>query len=194
MRAVGVASPTPRTTPGTTTRVNAPDPNKWTWTATPDGGGRFLCRPLACAEPAYVLAKSGRSPTRDPDEAALQKVARTMLPAGVQGEQLKLDAQTGGNVKLRFVGAKVTRARDFPAIFSEVERRGVGAPDRMFRMDMYIGNNRVMITSVSKSAAVARANLDLFVNAMDIDDVALKPAPAVGVTSRTEIVAGQPRT
>ena len=122
------------------------------------------------------------SPTRDPDQAALQKLARETIPTNIKAEDLRTTTASQGHVHLKFGRSEVTKVRGFPAVVVDYERTGVGRPDHYIRTIMFAGVNMITVTSISKTRAVARQNMDDSITAIDILDIAPPTPPRVGVS------------
>lgn len=166
-------------TPSMTTRIVAPEPSKWSETRSSVGALRFVCRPFACPEPALVdIIQAPVS--RVPENAELQKYARELIPNQIKMENTQAELASRGTIKFRLVNSIVTRSRGYPAVRSEVERLGVGAPERVIRMTIFIGNNRIQISSASRSPKLALANLDAFIAAIEIVDLKNQQAQPTG--------------
>lgn len=166
-------------TPSATTRIVAPEPNKWNETRSAVGALRFVCRPFACPEPALVDVVQVPV-TRVPEDAELQKFARELIPNQIKMENTQAELASRGTIKFRLLNSAVTRSRGYPAVLSEVERLGVGAPERVIRMTIFVQNNRIQISSASRSPKLARANLDSFIAAIDIVDLKNQSAQPTG--------------
>lgn len=123
------------------------------------------------------------APTRDPDPAALQKLARETIPTNIKADDLRTTTASQGHVHLKFGRSEVTKVRGFPAIVVDYERTGVGRPDHCIRTIIFAGTNMITVTSVSKTHAVASQNMDDSIMAMDILDIPPAPPPRIGVSN-----------
>jgi hypothetical protein len=113
---------------GTRTTVKPPDTTRWASRKADERTIVYICRPLACPEKAGVRVRTGRSPTRTPDPAALEKLARETLPSRVEAASLTLETESKGYTKLDVLGTKTTTIRDFPAVTVDVRKTGEGRP------------------------------------------------------------------
>ncbi|HMN72515.1 MAG TPA: hypothetical protein PKA55_11685 [Rhodoblastus sp.] len=144
---------------------------------------RLICRPLACPEPSLLIMAHGRSPTRNPDPAALQRLARETIPTNIQADDLRVDTASKGHVHLKLGKSEVATVRGFPAVVVDYQRTGVGRPDYAVRTIVFAGLNMITVTSASKSPAVAHQNMDDAIAAMDILDMPPPPSPKVGASN-----------
>jgi hypothetical protein len=171
------------TSAGTFTRIKNHDPNKWTMTPAGPQKWRLVCRPLACPEPSLLVIERARSPTRDPDPAALQKFARETVPAALKATDIQTSTATSGYVHFKLEKTVVGQVRGFPTVSVDFTRTGVGAPDHGARTYLFAGNTLISVMSVSKSKGVAHRNLDDYIAALDILDQAPPQAAKVGLSS-----------
>jgi hypothetical protein len=172
-------APLTRDTPGTTIRIRNADPAKWDMAlvrpnsaAAPNQGAAlaFRCKPLACAAPSIVLVESARSPTRSPEPKALEQAAR-LMNAQAQSENIMLATASEGQRKIDALGAGVTRLRGFPAIVAERRVTNInGKPTFQARADVFVGAALVRVVSVSEDRALAKRNMNTFVEAVQIAD------------------------
>ena len=95
---------------GTRTTVKPPYTTRWASRKADERTVIYICRPLACPEKAGVRVRTGRSPTRTPDPAALEKLARETLPSRVEAASLTLETDSKGYTKLDVLGTKTRRS------------------------------------------------------------------------------------
>ena len=182
-----VASADPQTTvidtpgapldrPGTRLTVRNPDASQWmpanrqanqqnrTVTTT------WVCRPLACAgKNAAVAIQTSPSPTRSPNKAALERVAK-LIPAQAKAQDIMMDAASDGDERLTPVTSKVTQVRDYPAILTEMKRTSRGRVNYIYRGDLFIGLFVVRVVAASSERAEAQKNFAAFVSAFEVID------------------------
>jgi len=165
--------------PGTRITLNNPDPNKWAAAARranvpPPRPGQvaqvWVCRPLACAGNAVVGIQSQPSPTRHPDRAALEKMAK-FLPAQARAQDVMMEAASDGEERMTPLSSKVTEVRGYPAIMAETKRTSKSKVSFSLRGELFVGTMLVHVVSLSTDRAEARKHFDSFVGAIEILDV-----------------------
>ncbi|MFL5198839.1 MAG: hypothetical protein ACJ8BE_18275 [Microvirga sp.] len=155
---------------GTRTTVKPPDTTRWASRKADERTIVYICRPLACPERAGVRVRTGRSPTRTPDPAALEKLARETLPSRVEAASLTLETDSKGYTKLDVLGTKTTTIRDFPAVTVDVRKTGEGRPMFGRRVYLFAGNTLIDVYAMSHSRELAHRYADEFIAGFDIDD------------------------
>jgi len=162
--------------PGTRLTVRNPDASQWmpanrqanqqnrTVTTT------WVCRPLACAgKNAAVAIQTSPSPTRSPNKAALERVAK-LIPAQAKAQDIMMDAASDGDERLTPLTSKVTQVRDYPAILTEMKRTSRGRVNYIYRGDLFIGLFVVRVVAASSERAEAQKNFTAFVSAFEVID------------------------
>jgi len=156
-------------TPGTTSvTIRNPDPAKWAGRNNFFGRstGEFVCRPLACSDPAKVTATISNSPTRSPDPQALEKLASKIPESLARANQ---DPAAAGR-KLERISSGTATLRGYPAIVQELRVVGEKGPAYLSKATMFVKSAMVSISSFSPSHDLARRNRDLFIKAMNVTD------------------------
>jgi hypothetical protein len=148
--------------------LKSPDPTRWTGRRVP-GGQVWICRPLACADRALIEARMTRSPTRDPDDEALRKLAK-LAPTQVRARNLMIEAASDGARRVDVLSSGVTRLGGYKAVVLETRATGGGKPIYSISANLFVGTVLVKFVSSSPDRALARAVLDRFVAAMEVDD------------------------
>ncbi|MEH2614999.1 hypothetical protein V1293_007288 [Bradyrhizobium sp. AZCC 1693] len=133
----------------------------------------FLCRPLACPAPSKVTARISASPTRSPDRQALAKYASQNIPAAVEQANLNAASSLAPGRKIERLSSTATEVRGYPAIAQEMRFVGGKEPVYMSKVTMFVKSALVDIASYSPSRETARRNRDLFVGAMQVEDIPL---------------------
>jgi hypothetical protein len=177
--------------PGTRITLNNPDAEKWAAAARranapPPRPGQvaqvWVCRPLACAGDAAVGIQSQASPTRHPDRAALEKIAK-FLPAQARAQDVMMEAASDGEERMTPLASKVTEIRGYPAVVAEAKRTSKAKVSYSMRGQLFVGTMLVHVVSLATDRAEAKKHFDAFVAAIEIldvppaDDPAGAPAP-----------------
>jgi hypothetical protein len=180
--------------PGTRVTIKSPNVEKWAGTqsgaqAKANGFQVWACKPLACsAERSVVAGQFGKSPTRNPDKAALARAAK-LLAVQTKAQDLVMDAASEGDERITPLTNGVTEFRGYPAITAESKKTYRGKTDYIYRSDIFIGFTMVRLISVSSVRADAKRHFDEFVEAMEIIDVE-PPAPGMQATPSPTALSG----
>ena len=155
---------------GTAIKIANADPTKWEGRRVPSMNATvWTCRPLACADRAVVAVQTARSPTRNPDPKALEKLAK-MLPAQTKAQNVVLEIASDGNESIETLSSKVTRLRDYPAILTESKRSGRGKPTYTVTGHIFAGLVHIKLMSQSVDRVAAKRHFEDFVDVINIDD------------------------
>jgi hypothetical protein len=171
-----VAQPAVAQTPGTTrVLIRNPDVGKWAGTRNflSNSSGQFICRPLACPAPSKVTTRISNSPTRSPDRQALAKYASQTIPAAVDLANQNAASSMAPGRKIERISSNATQMRGYPAIAQEMRFIGAKEPVYMSKVTLFVKSALVDIASFSSSRETARRNRDLFVGAMQVEDIPL---------------------
>lgn len=163
--------------PGSTrVMVKNPDEAKWAGRRNflSNSSSEFLCRPLACPAPSKVTAKISASPTRSPDRQALANYANKNIPAAVEQANLNAASSLAPGRKIERISSTATEMRGYPTISQEMRFVGGKEPIYMSKVTMFVKSALVDIASFSPSRETARRNRDLFVGAMQVEDIPLR--------------------
>jgi hypothetical protein len=155
--------------------LHNPDAGKWNVapaqpTTVPGINRTFNCKPLACADSARVTITTSRSPTRNPDPQALEKLAKVDLPKAVRAQNAAQDVLSDGANKIETLTSKTTRMKNYPAVVNETK---FSAGKRTIFTDtamVFAGPTMLKIISLSPNREVAQKSLDEFVASVDIKE------------------------
>jgi len=171
-----VVHPAMAQAPGSTrVMIRNPDVAKWAGSRNffSTSSSEFLCRPLACPAPSKVTARISSSPTRSPDRQALAKYASQNIPAAVEQANLNAASSLAPGRKIERLSSTATEVRGYPTIAQEMRCVGGKEPVYMSKVTMFVKSALVDIASFSPSRETARRNRDLFVGAMQVEDIPL---------------------
>jgi hypothetical protein len=166
--------------PGTTFqfRVKSPEPDKWI--AKRDGSNprtHYDCKPLACADKVRVTISAGKSPTRNPDPQALEKLAKVDLPKAARAANAAREIMSDGAESVETVVSETTKLHGFPAVVNETKYAKPNATTYRGTVIIFAGPAMIRVESTSPDQQLMKKSLDDFIRVMEFDQNAPAPAP-----------------
>jgi hypothetical protein len=166
--------------PGTTfqLRAKAPEPDKWI--ARRDGNNprtHYDCKPLACADKVRVTISAGKSPTRNPDPQALEKLAKVDLPKAARAAHAAREIMSDGAESIETVVSETTKLHGFPAVVNETKYSKPNATTYRGTAIIFAGPAMIRVEATSPNQALMKKSLDEFIRVMEFDQNAPAPAP-----------------
>jgi hypothetical protein len=166
--------------PGTTfqLRAKAPEPDKWI--ARRDGNNprtHYDCKPLACADKVRVTISAGKSPTRNPDPQALEKLAKVDMPKAARAANASREIMSDGAESVETVVSETTKLHGYPAVVNETKYSKPNATTYRGTVIIFAGPAMIRVESTSPNQALMKKSLDDFIRVMEFDQNAPAPAP-----------------
>jgi len=178
-----VASQTPDNAPSkpNTTfqfRAKSPEPDKWI--AKRDGNNprtHYDCKPLACADKVRVTISASKSPTRNPDPQALEKLAKIDLPKAARAAHAAREIMSDGAESVETVVSETTKLHGYPAVVNETRYSKPNATTYRGTVIIFAGPAMVRVEATSPDQKLMKKSLDDFIRVMEFDPNAPAPAP-----------------
>ena len=165
--------------PGTTFQFRAKPPEPDKWVAKRDGNNprtHYDCKPLACADKVRVTISAGKSPTRNPDPQALEKLAKVDLPKAARAAHAAREIMSDGAESIETVRSETTKLHGYPAVVNETKYSKPSATTFRGTVIIFAGPAMIRVEATSPSQALVKKSLDDFIRVMEFDQNA--PAPA----------------
>ncbi|PTM52297.1 hypothetical protein [Phreatobacter oligotrophus] len=153
------------------------DPDKWAMRGgvlrlanrPPQRATLHVCRPAACAEPAFAVVVMTPGAPRAPDREALKRIATEQIPSQNELNQLIASANPSAAAS-RVVSSNVATLKGQPGIVMEIERRAAngGRTVHQFGGFAFAGGMMISVQSYSTDREFARRNRDLILERIDI--------------------------
>jgi hypothetical protein len=156
---------------GVRVTTRAPDADKWDGRKSANGLQRvFKCKPLACADAEIVTIHFLKSPTRHPDPAALEKLAKTDLPKSIHAADAAREVLADGDAKIETLSSKTATVKGYPAVVNETKLTQGKAAIYLDTTIIFAGPLIIRMQSLSKNKDLAQKSLKEFVEVMQIEE------------------------
>lgn len=169
--------------PGTTFQFRAKPPEPDKWVAKRDGNNprtHYDCKPLACADKVRVTISAGKSPTRNPDPQALEKLAKVDLPKAARAAHAAREIMSDGAESIETVRSETTKLHGYPAVVNETKYSKPSATTFRGTVIIFAGPAMIRVEATSPSQALVKKSLDDFIRVMEFDQNATAPAKKPG--------------
>lgn len=166
--------------PGTTFQLRAKPPEPDKWVAKRDGNNprtHYDCKPLACADKVRVTISAGKSPTRNPDPQALEKLAKVDLPKAARAANAAREIMSDGAESIETVVSETTKLHGYPAVVNETRYSKPNATTFRGTVIIFAGPAMIRVEATSPNQALMKKSLDDFIRVMEFDQNAPAPAP-----------------
>ena len=157
-------------------RAKAPEKDKWT--ARRDGNNPrtiYDCKPLACADRVRVTISAGKSPTRNPDPQALEKLAKVDLPKAASAANAAREIMSDGAEKVETLISETTKYHGYPAVINETRYSKTSSAIYRGTVLIFAGPAMIRVEATSPDQALMKKSLEDFIRVMEFDQGA--PAP-----------------
>jgi len=168
------------TKPGTTFQFRAKSPEPDKWVAKRDGNTprtHYDCKPLACADKVRVTISASKSPTRNPDPQALEKLAKVDLPKAARAAHAAREIMSDGAESVETVLSETTKLHGYPAVVNETKYSRPNATTYRGTVIIFAGPAMVRVEATSPDQKLMKKSLDDFIRVMEFDPNAPAPAP-----------------
>jgi hypothetical protein len=178
-QAVAQTTPSPSPAkPGTTfqLRAKAPEPGKWD-VKRDEKAARTIydCKPLACPDRIRVVITAARSPTRNPDPKALEKLAQVDLPKAARAANAAREIMSDGAEKVETLLSETTQFHGYPGVINETKYSRPGADVFKSTALIFAGPALIRVEATSPDQALVKKTLADFIALMEFDENAPSP-------------------
>lgn len=159
-------------------RAKPPEPDKWN--AKRDANNprtTYDCKPLACPDKVRVIISAGKSPTRNPDPQALEKLAKVDLPKAARAASASREVMSDGAEKIDTLVSETTKLHGYPAVINETKYSRPNASVYKGIAIIFAGPAMVRVEAISPDQALMKKSLDDFIRVMEFDQNAPAPDP-----------------
>ena len=164
-------------------RAKAPEADKWNAQRDPKNPRTvYDCKPLACADKIRVTISAGRSPTRNPDPQALEKLAKVDLPKAARAANASREIMSDGAEKIETLLSETTNFHGYPAVINETRYSRPNVSVYKGIAIIFAGPAMIRVEAVSPDQALMKKSLDDFIRVMEFDQNAPAPKKPAGST------------
>jgi hypothetical protein len=157
-------------------RAKAPEPDKWV--AKRDGNNprtTYDCKPLACPDRVRVIISAAKSPTRNPDPQALEKLAKVDLPKAARAANAAREIMSDGAEKVETLLSETTKFHGYPAVINETKYSRPNSAVYRGTAIIFAGPAMIRVEATSPDQILMKKSLDDFIRVMEFEQGA--PAP-----------------
>jgi hypothetical protein len=162
-------------------RAKAPEADKWI--ARRDGKEPrtvYDCKPLACADKIRVIITAGRSPTRNPDPQALEKLAKVDLPKAALAANAAREIMSDGAEKVETIVSETTKYHGYPSVINETKYSRSNSAVYKGIAIIFAGPAMIRVEASSPDQALMKKTLDDFIRVMEIEQSPAAPKKPAG--------------
>lgn len=162
-------------------RAKAPEKDKWT--AKRDGNNPrtiYDCKPLACADRVRVTISASKSPTRNPDPQALEKLAKVDLPKAARAANAAREIMSDGAETVETVLSETTKFHGYPAVINETKYSKTNSAVYRGTVLIFAGPAMIRVEATSPDQALMKKSLDDFIRVMEFEQGAPTPKKPFG--------------
>jgi hypothetical protein len=124
-----------------------------------------------------VVISAGKSPTRDPDPQALEKLAKVDLPKAARAASAAREIMSDGVEKVETLSSETAKFHGYPAVLNETKYSRASSTVYKGTAIIFAGPAMIRIESTSPDQALMKKSLDDFIRVMEFDQNAPTPAP-----------------
>jgi len=164
-------------------RAKAPEPGKWN--VRRDGKSTstiYDCKPLACADKVRVVLTASRSPTRNPDPQALEKLAKVDLPKAARAASAAREIMSDGAEKVETVVSETAKFHGYPSVVNETKYSRPGSATYKGTVIIFAGPAMIRVEATSPDQALMKKSLDDFIRVMEFEQGPPAPKKPAGTT------------
>lgn len=166
--AQSTSSPKPIEPGGVRITTRSPEPDKWDARNGTNGARVFVCKTLACPDPAVVTITVQKTLTRHPDPKALERYAKVDLPKQARAAAAAVAVMSDGAIKVDTLTSNLTVLKGYPAVVNETRMSGAKGMVYSHTAILFSGPVMVHVSCRTVNRELARKSVQAFVEAMTI--------------------------
>jgi hypothetical protein len=164
-------------------KVRPPEPAKWN--VQRDGKTartHYTCKPLACPDNLRVTVSATRSPTRTPNQEALEKLATVDLPKAARAANAAREIISDGAEKVETVVSETANYHGYPAVNNLTKYSK--ADSVVFRGTalIFAGPAMIRVEVTSPVEGLVKESMAGFIAGMQFEEGPAAPKKPTGVT------------
>jgi hypothetical protein len=174
----------PPAQPGTfRLNVRPPEPAKWNVQRdSKTARSVYTCKPLACPDALRVSVTVERSPTRNPNPQALEKLATVDLPKAARAASAAREIISDGAEKIETITSETATYHGYPAVRNLTKYSRASSVVFKATTLIFAGPAMVRIETTSPLESLVRETTDAFVAGMKFEEGPPAPKKPAGNT------------
>jgi hypothetical protein len=152
-------------------KLRPPEPAKWTVQRdSKTAKTHYTCKPLACPDNLRVSISASRSPTRNPNPEALEKLATVDLPKAAKAASAAREIISDGAEKIETVTSETAVLQGFPAVRNLTKYSRASSTVFKSTTLIFAGPAVIRVEATSPSETLVKDTVDAFVGAMQFEE------------------------
>lgn len=148
-------------------KMTPPEPKKWTVQRdTKSAKTLYTCKPLACPDSLRVSVSASRSPNRDPNPQALEKLATVDLPKAVRAASAAREIMSDGAETIETVRSETASYHGYPAVTNLTKYSRANSVVFKGTILIFAGPALVRVEATSPSASLVDETAAAFIAGM----------------------------
>jgi hypothetical protein len=164
-------------------KVRPPEPAKWNVQRdSKTARTLYTCKPLACPDNLRVSVSATRSPTRAPNQEALEKLATVDLPKAARAANAAREIISDGAEKVETVVSETAKYHGYPAVNNLTKYSK--ADSVVFRGTalIFAGPAMIRVEVTSPVEGLVKESLAGFIAGMQFEEGPAEPKKPTGIT------------
>ncbi|MEX0591516.1 MAG: hypothetical protein WD207_10550 [Xanthobacteraceae bacterium] len=151
--------------------MRPPEPAKWNVQRdTKTAKTLYTCKPLACPDTLRVSIAASRSPTRNPNPQALEKLATVDLPKAARAASAAREIISDGAEKIETIVSETATFHGFPAVTNLTKYSRANSVVFKGTTLIFAGPAMIRIEVTSPNEALVKDTADAFIGGMQFEE------------------------
>jgi len=163
--------------------VKVPEPSKWNVQRDAKAARSiYTCKPLACPDSLRVSVRVERSPTRNPNPQALEKLATVDLPKAARAASAAREIISDGAEKIETIVSETASFHGYPAVTNMTKYSKANSTVFRGTTLIFAGPAMIRVETTSPSEALAKETAEAFIAGMKFEERPPEPKKPSGNT------------
>jgi hypothetical protein len=163
--------------------LRPPEPTKWTVQRdTKSAKTLYTCKPLACPDSLRVSISASRSPTRNPDPQALEKLATVDLPKAARAASAAREIISDGAEKIDTIVSETATYHGYPAVTNLTKYSRASATVFKGTTLIFSGPAMIRVEVTSPNENLVKQTANAFIEGMKFEEGPPAPKKPSGTT------------
>jgi hypothetical protein len=163
-------------------KVRPPEPTKWTVQRDAKAARTlYICKALACPDTLRVSVSAARSPTRNPNPEALQKLATVDLPKAARAANAAREIISDGAEKVETIVSETASYHGYPAVNNLTKYSKANSVVFKGTALIFAGPAMIRIEATSPLEALVKETMESFIAGMQFEEGPPAPKKPTGI-------------